>query len=531
MTTSGPGPSHSPSAGPAHHACRNRLARRVVGLVGEDGLIRAACESRVLESALLLHLCTELAPRLPARARLTDHLRRTLRAAPPDPVQAAVARAALGERATGEAGTAAALSDFAHFTAGRKQLMFTTLLAELGAARWPRVPLHAYDGRGRQSWLALEMTALKVLAAYGTGRVSELREDDWRALAPALWPDRIWEANYLARLLGLLALGRDPGRRPAVIEAVARTAQDLRPDGGLPFITGMDIFTTALAGLALTACGPAPGVPLARMADALAARQLPDGGFGFTRDVRQSDTDDTAYCLEFLRATGPSRYAEHIHAAEDRLAALRNEDGGFPTFARGTASEVAMTAGAVNALAPGIRHRRLAEEGFVFLADAILSGRQPERSWSRSIGNVLFRTVLACRTMGPSPRTATVRTRALDQLLGARGPDGLWGHTSHGPADPVSTAYATVALAAAGPADSARAAAPLRACVDYLTAHQRPDGGFDSMPDQSGPRPLLYDVPVLTDVCVLLGLGYASRLQPVMTPGLSPGRPRPGRKG
>ncbi|MFE4605841.1 prenyltransferase, partial [Kitasatospora indigofera] len=55
--------------------CRDRLARRVAARVGPDGLLRAPCESRVLESALALWLLTAegAAPR--ARRRLARYLR------------------------------------------------------------------------------------------------------------------------------------------------------------------------------------------------------------------------------------------------------------------------------------------------------------------------------------------------------------------------------------------------------------------------------------------------------------------------
>lgn len=518
----GPRPSPSRAAVPAQATERNatfaglpeardRLARRVLARVGADGLLAAPCESRVLESALLLHLVTGLTPADPARDRLTRYLKHTLDAAPPDPIQRAVARAVLGEVVSGDTGTERALARFAHFTAVRKRTMFQTLLAHLGAAPWPELPLTAYEARGQQSWLGLEMAALRIIAAQGTGRAGALTPHDWAALAPALGTGPVWEANHFARLLALLALRTDPVRRAEVAATVTRVARELRPDGGLPFITGMDVFATATGGLALTAAGYGAHPAVARMGQGLAALQHADGGFGFTRGVRQSDADDTAYAVEFLRATAPTRHAAPLAAAEEYLCGLANDDGGLPTFARGVASEPAMTAGTVNALAPSARCGPTVGAAARFLARDTGNAALHERSWSRNITNAVHRTVLACDSLTalappPVPRAHldALRSRLLAHLLERRLPDGGWGHEDTGPSDPISTAYATVALARAPGHAGALASA-----VAYLAERQRPDGGFDSVPDQAGPRPLLYDAPALADNCVLLAWGHA----------------------
>jgi squalene-hopene/tetraprenyl-beta-curcumene cyclase/sporulenol synthase len=49
---------------------------------------------------------------------------------------------------------------------------------------------------------------------------------------------------------------------------------------------------------------------------------------------------------------------------------------------------------------------------------------------------------------------------------------------------------------------------PRRRCLAYLVAQQRDDGSFLSPPDQAGPRPLPYDVPVLASIFALLALGH-----------------------
>uniref|UniRef100_UPI003D18FD07 Squalene cyclase C-terminal domain-containing protein n=1 Tax=Streptomyces showdoensis TaxID=68268 RepID=UPI003D18FD07 len=502
--------------------CRTRLARRVVAAVGPDGLLPAPCESRVLESALALALLTEERAEADATARLTAYLRTTLRTAPPDPFQCAVARAVLGgagergERVGDEgdmdAGTAldAGLDGFDHFTAGRKRLMFRTVLAALGATGFPAVPWEAYDTRPQQSWLHMEMKALKVLAAHGTGHPDVVRDEDWRALLPALEPGPAWECNNLAQLLALLALRHSPRHRPALGDVLKHVAGRLRPDGGMPFIDGMTVFTTAAAGLALSLL-PAPPACVTPMADALALRRNPDGGYGFHSGVAQSDVADTCYVLEFLRRAAPDRHRTAVAEAEGYLLALRNPDGGFPTFARGTSSEIAMTAAAASALAHDPDRREEVDEAVRYVVRHQRPDGTFERSWSRNATNAVFRAVLALTGVaahGEERRSrARAAERALAHLAATQNGDGGWGHAEAEPSDPISTAYAVIALAR-GP--RARPGGPLDRALAYLVERQHPDGGYRSRPDQAGPRPLLIDVPALADVFVLLALAHAT---------------------
>ncbi|MDH6575410.1 terpene cyclase/mutase family protein [Kitasatospora sp. MAP5-34] len=499
--------------------CRDRLARRVAERVGPDGLVSAPCESRVLESALLLALLTAEQAASEARDRLVRFLKTTLDIRPPDAIQVALGRAALGDGVPGDSFVVRALAPFEHFTAARKRLMFQTLLAELGAADFPCASLDAFRADGQQSWLQLEMRALKVMAAFGTGDPGAVTEQDWAALAPAVRPGPLWEGNHLARLLGLLALRKHPAHRPAVLRALTGVVAALRPDGGLPFITGMDVFATAIAGSALAGTThPAP--LLAVMSDGLAARQNPDGGFGFTVGVAQSDVDDASYGIEFLRAVAPDRHRRTITAAERYLLAQRNPDGGFPTFARGTQSEIAITAAAVNALAPNPAHRAAADQGLAFITGrdgrSAQGGGILERSWSRNFSNAVFRVTLACDTVHPGTEpelrraAVAVKQGAAEYLAGVQNGDGGWGHQPGDPSDPISTAYAVIALS------RSRAHAPARhRALDHLVRCEQYGGGYVSRPDQAGPRPLLYDVPALADVCVLLALAHA----------VGPGRP------
>ncbi|MFE3071590.1 prenyltransferase/squalene oxidase repeat-containing protein [Streptomyces sp. NPDC059247] len=494
---------------------RARLAGRLMAAAGADGLLHAPCDSRLLESALALRLLTVTGTDPDAQERLTRRLKTALDEGAPDPLQEAAARAAMGEYVDGPAALTRLLGGFDHFTAGRKRLMFQIVLAELGAHPFPRLPSpgRAFDARGQQHWLITEMAALKVLHAFGTGSPRLVTEDDWRALAPSALPGPPPYGNHLARMLALLAL-RHRSRYAAAVRARARDLwRELRADGGLPFITGMDVFATATGGLALAGAG-APAPTLRALASALTSHQNHDGGWGFERGVTQSDVDDTSYCVEFLRATAPERCGAEVVAGERYLLARHGGDGGFPTFEPGTASEVAMTAAAVNALAPEPAYRRVVADAVRFITDRQEAAGPFERSWSLNESNALFRAVLAYDSfLAAAPGhpalagVARARTRAVARLVDTQNADGGWGHVPSDPSDPISTAYALIGVART-PALPSAVGATERA-VRHLLDRQLPDGGFVSRPDQAGPRPLAYHVPLLTDVCVLLGLNHA----------------------
>ncbi len=254
-----------PGAGPARRPARGRrrTGRPAAG----------PCDSRMLESALALRLLTVTDVDPDARERLARRLKTGLDEGAPDPVQEAAARAALGEYADGRGALARLLGGFDHFTAGRKHLMFRTVLAELGADAFAELPYSdsdsgpgsgsdpgsVFEARGQQRWLITEMAALKVLHAFGTRAPRLVTEDDWRALEPCALPGPPPYGNHLARILALLALRLRP-RYAAAVRARARELRNaLREDGGLPFLTGMDVFATATGGLALAGAGaPAP---------------------------------------------------------------------------------------------------------------------------------------------------------------------------------------------------------------------------------------------------------------------------------
>ena len=233
------------------------------------------------------------------------------------------------------------------------------------------------------------------------------------------------------------------------------------------------------------------------------------------RTCGKATSTTAAYCLQFLRALDPARYATQIDAGDEYLLAIANPDGGFPTFRHGHPSEIAMTAGALTALTPDARGRaEIAPAALEYL----LTAQQPdgtfERSWSLSEANSIFRALQALQHtqhLQPSPtrvRVNQVTSLAMSRLATTQHPDGGWGHQPAEPSDPISTSYALLVTR------NWHTTPTHRAGLGYLLAQQQPDGGFTSRPDQAAPRPIPYDVPVLADICVLSALNPTSHLKP-----------------
>ena len=189
-------------------------------------------------------------------------------------------------------------------------------------------------------------------------------------------------------------------------------------------------------------------------------------------------------------------------------------DGGFPTFLPGAASEIAMTAAAVGALSGATVPDRVPAEilrrGVSYVVDHQSRDGTFERSWSLCETNAIFRAMAALRRFrahsGSEATPALERSidgvvaRSRQYLRNAQNADGGWGQINGAASDVLSTSYALIALAHIGDG------ATLHNGVRYLVACQQPDGGFVSIPDQAGPRPIPFDGPILADLFALLAL-------------------------
>ncbi|MFJ5228367.1 prenyltransferase/squalene oxidase repeat-containing protein [Kitasatospora sp. NPDC088391] len=519
MTTTAPHPGQS-----TVDAVRARLADHLADLVTPDGAVPGHCRGRVLETALALRLST--LTELPC-PRETAGMRRFLTGvADATPLERAFLRQALGDALPeGPRRAAELLRGFDHHTAGPKKELVDVVLRLLGAD----VPLPAAltalpDLAALHTWKRVERLSHKAIACHALGRPDLLRPDETAALVAVADTPGIWEGNILSRLIVLFALHAcGPAHTALVRTGLRGVLATARPDGGIPFILDWSVGATSLAAMGLAGRPDRPDVT-ARLGERLRALQQPDGGWTYTPHSAQTDAEDSSYCLQALHALDPVRHADPVRRGLRYYLELQNDDGGFPTYLRGNPSEAAMTAeGVVSLGLAGAEHADRVRRGLLHLIDRQHADGTFELSWSRSHSSAIFRCVRALGLarslpqLRPEVRPAAVRAarRSVDHLLATRNADGGWGHLPGSPSDTVSTAFSVIALLTADPA--ARSAAGRAAAVTavaaglrHLADRQRPDGGFDCVTDEVGPRPIPYDVPHSSLGFVLKALNFAA---------------------
>ena len=499
------------------------LARHLSVAVDATGMVEDRCGSRVLESTLLLSLLRATASHPHEQEQLTRFLRARRPAA--DPIDALLIDACLDPTATAEhaldraAGLSVAVS---RGTAGRgslKTVMLRTVLHLLcGCALDQRDAPPSTPPEGITTFTDVHLLATRTIHAHAGERAHAVSDAERERLVALLGRGRnrlLWEASATTHLLGLHAVRTFRPRTPVLADGLLRLALALNADGGLPFLDSQDLWLTAVAGLAfLDDETLRPYTP--RMSDLVASWQAVDGGWPFATGMHQTDVDTTTRCMEFLHATEPDRHRATLARATAYLTGIAGPDGGFPTWVRGDAPDLDMTAGAILALAPEpARHRGLLAGAARFVLDAQLPDGTFERSWTVSESSAILRALDAVHAL-PAPsvalaeRIAAATARSVARLHDTQHHDGGWGQVPDRPSDVLSTAQAVPVLARHGnPAAVARA-------VAFLLVNQDSDGGFSSVPDQVGPRPLPFDYPVLTDIHTLAALHRAGVPSPTV---------------
>ncbi|MBB6174681.1 hypothetical protein HNR23_004741 [Nocardiopsis mwathae] len=484
---------------------RDKLAQFLSNQVSDEGRVNGSCRSRVLESALTLQLLrtVDLYPDRQQRIiGFLEHQQRSLSG-----INALITAAVLN------APTALPIDgDF--FGAGypaRKRLMLATVLATLGATPFPPDErIDQVDYHGHASWTEVVLCAVKVLNAYGTGRPHCVTSHDRAFLTHhiACGSRRdVWEGHFPAHLLALLALSRFQPDSPMIADGAAAILRHQRADGGLPFILDMTTCLTALTGIGLHRAGAAPAL-LTRMAEQIAALQAPDGGWPYTHDVAQTDSDSASWALQFLRCSSPPRYRLAMTRSGQYYRSLHNVDGGYPTYRHGHESETAMTAGAVIALAGHPPAASLLDQATAYLINSQRPEGTFERSWSLSESFAIYRVLDALHHVRPhsaQPDVERLRRAAHTYLRKAQNRDAGWGHQPDQPSDPISTAHAILALHRLGDTST------IGRSLAYLLDQQLADGTYTSVPDQAAPRPLPYDLPQVANAFVLLALATVTR--------------------
>jgi squalene-hopene/tetraprenyl-beta-curcumene cyclase len=482
-----------------------RLRTRLLDRVDENGALREPCRSRVLETALLLRLMERADFTSSARARLTAYLE--ARRNSEEPIARALARAALAGKATIPAELVSQLVSTApEFTRSRKRLMIDALLTVFGAPPLDELSQQAgaFSTIGLHPWAEVQVTAIKVILAEASAQPHLVRAGDIELLRSTQRAPWVWEGNVLVHLLSLHALLPLPGTADIIRAGIAKALEHQRDDGGMPFVSDVDIWCTATAGMALSAVG-VPHSALAPLARYLLAQQHANGGWAYTDRALLTDVDDTAVTLEFLRTMNQQEHTDAIKQADTFLLSMRDHSGGFPTYVPGAPPEACMTAAAVNALSINTSaHEKAMAQGLEFLAQRQNEDGTFGPDWSLSRLHAVCRAMLATQTLGPVPPAAVqrMRTRMADAVLTAQNSDGGWGHVTGRPSDAISTSYALITLC--WQPDPT----PLARGVSFLLSRQQTDGSIASVPDMVGPRPFVLTFPVLSDIYALLALGH-----------------------
>ncbi|MFI9627624.1 prenyltransferase/squalene oxidase repeat-containing protein [Streptomyces sp. NPDC052042] len=486
-------------------AAMHRLTTYVIERVESDGGVRDPCHSRVLESALALSLLRGMPDRADRAARIAGYLDR--RRSTAHPLEQAVIAAACGTPAGSRPlDLDAYIAQAPDFTGRRKRATFDALLIACGAEHdTDREPDPAsFSNAGLHPWADVQTTSVKVIWATVPGVTGRVEQRDVDLLLSTQGRSGIWEGNLLVHLSVLHALHRLGGHEDVVRAGVDRLLEHQRRDGGIPFFTDTDTWCTATAGVALLAAG-APDEVVRAIADNLVERQKPNGGWSVTDVSDVTDNDDVSVILELLQTLGDPAHEAAVDSARQALLATRGPDGGFPTYVAGAPSEACMTAAAINALTCRPPHDpAVLTDALAYLtAQQRADGTFPP-DWSASRLHTVFRAVLAVSHFD-EPGAHGLRSKALDHILRSRNGDGGWGQQPGSPSDPVSTAYALIALCHQPDPQ------PVAAGVAYLMARQNSEGSIDSISDSIGPRPFVFRVPVLGDVFTLMALGHVSR--------------------
>ncbi|MFE9313371.1 prenyltransferase/squalene oxidase repeat-containing protein [Streptomyces sp. NPDC006706] len=492
------------------------MAAALSAAVGFDGAVRRPCASRTLESALLLVLLRERGTHPQQVRELGAYL--ATGQAQATGFDTALAQAVLhGRQVDDDVVGGELLAGFDHFSIARKRLLFDVHLAVVGAVPFDSSmlrPLRPGGGQGDNSvtWIEMIMLSVRILVADGLGRAEEITDLERERLLELLSSSRapVWENYTAAHLLALLAVQRFASAHQLVETGVEGVLACRNPDGGVPSMSNLDVFSTGPAGLALARAG-ADRALLHRMCDYLIGQQMPDGGWAFGENMRHSDVDASSYAAACLAAVDPERHRDALERVGGYFRGIVGPDGGFPTYVKGDPSEVGMTGGAVSALAwNGPGHGDLLDGAARWLLDAQHADGTFERSWSRSEANTIWRAMWALHSM-PEPTRTALKARIADAsaashrfLTRAQNEDGGWGCRPGDASDTTSTCYSLLALAAMG--QRPQEDSVVRAGLAHLLSRQGPDGMFTALPDQVAPRPLLFDAPVFTDIWVLLAL-------------------------
>ncbi len=512
-----------------------RLIKRNVDTIiaqqRENGAINASCASRVLESALTLHLLQYLSILPSNQKRLLDYLAKATakRIGNVHAVEGAICEVA--KRLIGQHNASKSSSYFldAIFSVNdvRKTLYFGCLIAEMKGVPFSELPfdVHTFQilPEKLQLWASLMLCCLKVMYCHGVSIEDCITEKEKTFLIDTLGRQAVFENYILIQVAGLIALSKLLPKKEILpqVEALLKWQQ---PDGGMPTITGLDTFVTPIAGIALLKSLPnmpkeqalAIQASIRQMGDYIASEQLADGGWPFMTGNMQSDADGSGLCFALLAIIDKEEYKTNLEKALLYKTNLQNTDGGFPTFLRGNLSTPSMTAAALHGIgqmllrdvSKSFQWKDAIRKALLYLANSQKEEGTFEQRWSNAETHAMFRVTTALHAIRRNEVfaefggiIANIFDKIQKYLQTTQNHDGGWGRTSKEDSDVVSTAYAILCCN-----QSERELATKG--IAFLLSHRDMDETIKYRPDLLGPRPILYDIPIFPFVIETYAYAY-----------------------
>ncbi|HET9285247.1 MAG TPA: prenyltransferase/squalene oxidase repeat-containing protein [Candidatus Angelobacter sp.] len=488
---------------------------------GDEGFFNSPVSSRVLESALMLHLLRRIETETEWQHQLECYLRVNMDRA--DAIGSIAAKAVMNlpldsgiwERTSLFAGNA-------EYGLRRKRALLAMLLVELGVISFTdaRLFIEDYSACATHLFSRIYAASLRLLHhRYQPLETSFL--DDITYLTRTQNVNGSWEQQVLTTMFAMLALG--PGHS-AFTRGLTYLRGLKRQDGGMPFIDNQNIWVSCVAGLALQSARLRTQTAVEeRLAKFIVERQHENGSWSFADGVTQTDTDVSANCTLVLLQQKSSSYRNSIERAIRYFRELQRPDRGYPTYERDGESEVTMTANVLHALnlamsqAPSPRYKL--ERAADYLASRQRVDGSFETSWSRSETYSIFRVLWALdihqRTTS-TPQRSSLVLRSLKYLFDTQHKDGGWGQSAAVPSDALSTAYGISALCLISNQHQVETKKVSTAVAYLLSQQNQSTGAFHSIPDVAGPRPIPFDTPLLRTVWPVLALNFVTCCYPGM---------------
>lgn len=486
------------------------LLRHMMEAPNEAGFyFQSPMEGRLLDSALTLHVLQSNGVDADWQHRLRDYVSRHKEGA--DLFSTTVAKSVLASsRADSRRSDPVYSSGLSRILQGlrharkRKKALLGTILAEVSAISFDSVEFDPAGLSDEVSHLFSQIyfAALKIIHGKRRGARPPEIAQDVAFLARTQATNGSWEQQSLLTLVALIALG---GESPAFGPGLDFLRSMTRDDGGVAFCDNLNLWTTALAGIALLEGHELARPALHAVAEYIVSEQQISGGWAFSERVVQTDTDTTAQCAQLLLQLDRDLYAPSIEAAQAHFASRQRPDGGYPTYEVAGESEATMTANiaviqALNLKAHPDQLARI-ERALSFLCEHQSPEGTFERSWSLSEHYSIFRVMYAfdaCASLVVSPAIEEAKRKAARYIASTQRPDGGWGHTAQSPSDALSTSYALLSSALLGPLVPRSASL---AGLDHLLSQQDSSTGeVRSIPDVVGPRPIVFNIPLLSTI-------------------------------